>query len=108
MFGEYTEKYEVIIFNIAVMILLGFWSKVSVKIMRKFIFIALLFALSSSIPLLFERRYERIMLMLLRAINGAIAISVFALTTPINHVVYLMSKNKCLQMWHRRQVHFAK
>lgn len=35
-------------------------------------------------------------MILLRAINGAIAIGVFALTTPINHIVYLMSKNKYL------------
>lgn len=94
--GAYTEKYEVIIFNIVIMILLGFLSKTSSKMMKKFICIALLFALSSAIPLLFERRYAFIILILLRAINGSIAISVFALTTPINHVVYLMSKNKYL------------
>ena len=96
LWGAYTEKYEVIVFNIVIMILLGFLAKISGKMMRKFISVALLFALSSAIPLLFERRYAFIILILLRAINGAIAISVFALTTPINHVVYLMSKNKYL------------
>ena len=34
-----------------------------------------------------------ILTLLLRGINGALSID-FALTTPINHIVYLMSKNK--------------
>lgn len=92
----YTEEYKVIMFNIIIVALLGFWSKTSGKMMRKFIYIAMVFALGSIIPLVFEQRYSLIILFLLRTVNGAIAISVFALTTPINHLIYLMSKNSYL------------
>lgn len=92
----YTEEYKVIMFNIIIVALLGFWSKTSGKMMRKFIYIAMLFAFGSIIPFIFEQRYGLIMLFLLRTINGALAISIFALTTPINHLVYLMSKNNYL------------
>lgn len=92
LFGAYTEKYEVVIFDIITMILLGFAAKIPGKIIKNFIYVAVLFAFCSAIPLLLERQYEFIILLLLRAINGAIAISFLALTTPINHIVYLISK----------------
>lgn len=95
--GAYTEKYEVIILNIIVMILLGFAAKIPGKIMKKFIYVAVLFVFCSVIPFLFEQQYKVMILLLLRAINGAVAISFFGLTTPINHVVYLMSKIRWLE-----------
>lgn len=92
----YTEEYKVIMFNIIIVALLGFFSKTSGKMIRKFIYIAMVFAFGSIIPFIFEQRYSLVVLFLLRTINGAVAISIFALTTPINHLVYLMSKNNYL------------
>jgi cobalt/nickel transport system permease protein len=94
--GAFSEKWEVVIFNIGVMSIIGILSKLSWKMAKKFIFISVLFATFSIIPLLFESKYDLAVLIILRAINGGIAISFFALTTPINHVVYLMYKTKYL------------
>lgn len=92
----YTGKYEIIIFNIIFFIILCILTKVEFKIVKKFIKISVIFSLFTAITFIFEKQYNFIILLFLRGINGAITISFFTLTTPINHLVYILSQNKYL------------
>ena len=62
---------------------------------NKFISIALFFGIFTALSLWWQGYdFIYILTLLLRGINGALSIGFLALTTPINHIVYLMSKNK--------------
>ncbi|MGL5087409.1 MAG: energy-coupling factor transporter transmembrane component T, partial [Clostridium sp.] len=62
-------------------------------LVKKFIEVALIFSIFTTITLMFNYDIKYIIIIFLRGINGGITISFLALTTPLNHLVYLMSKN---------------
>lgn len=91
---SYTESLELIIINIAILIIVNLIARNPWEMLNKFIFISLVFSISTSVSMLWQQQpYELIYLVILRGINGAITIAFFSLTTPINHLVYIMSKS---------------
>ena len=90
---SYTENKCIILGNIILFSLLNILAKNPFKVVKKFISIVGTFFLFTAITLLWEgNTISYILLLVLRVINGAISISFLALTTPINHIVALMSK----------------
>lgn len=89
-----TEKKLLILMNIGVFLYLSILNKNPYKIVCKFIIIAMTFTLISSVTLALNKDYLIIPLVFLRTLNGSITISYLALTTPMNHIVMLLSKNK--------------
>ena len=90
---SYIENYYLIIFNIILFIILNYIANNPIKIINKFIVISFSFFIFTAITLIWQGYgYEYISLILLRSINGAITISYLALTTPINHIAYIISR----------------
>lgn len=90
---SYTENIYLIIFNIVFFIILSIKAKNPFSIIKKFLIIVIIFSIFTTITLMFTYDIQYIIVLLLRGINGGITISFLALTTPLNHIVYLMSKN---------------
>lgn len=92
---SYIENPYVILINILIFIVLNFASKSPIKIVKKFIIISLSFFIFTAITLVWQSySLNYILILFLRAINGAVSIAFLALTTPINHMVYIISKNE--------------
>ena len=92
--ASYLNNNYLLIVNILIFIILNNLSKNSISIINKFIIIALFFGVFTSISLWWQGyEYSYILTLLLRGINGALSISFLALTTPINHIIFLMSKS---------------
>lgn len=93
--ASYINNSVILICNILFFIVLNIIYKNPRSILLKFIVIAVLFGASTSLSLLwqgYELKY--ILIILLRGINGALSVGFLALTTPINHIVYIFSKSK--------------
>lgn len=92
---SYTTNIYLILGNIALFIILNIIAKNPFKMVRKFLCITGAFFLFTVITLLWQKTpLDYILLLVCRVINGALTIAFLALTTPINHIVYLMGKNK--------------
>lgn len=92
--ASYLNNNYLLIVNILIFIILNNLSKNPISIINKFIIIALFFGVFTSISLWWQGyEYSYILTLLLRGINGALSISFLALTTPINHIIFLMSKS---------------
>ena len=92
--ASYLNNNYLLITNILIFIILNNLSKNPISIINKFIIIALFFGVFTSISLWWQGyEYSYILTLLLRGINGALSISFLALTTPINHIIFLMSKS---------------
>lgn len=90
---SYIENIYLITGNIIFFILLNLIAKNPFKIINKFLVIAIVFSIFTTISLLWQGySLNYIILILIRGINGAITISFLALTTPINHIVCIMSR----------------
>lgn len=93
--ASYINNNYLLIINILIFIILNNLSKNPISMVNKFIIIALFFGTFTSISLWWQGYgYIYILTLLLRGINGALSISFLALTTPINHIIFLMSKSK--------------
>lgn len=90
---SYTENIYLILLNIIFFIILSIIAKNPFNIINKFLTIVIIFSIFTTITLIFTYDIKYIVLILLRGINGGLTISFLALTTPLNHIVYLMSKN---------------
>lgn len=64
------------------------------NIVSKFSFGAFIFALLSSITFLFTYDLNYILLILLKSFSGGLCIAYLSLTTPLDHILYIISKNK--------------
>lgn len=92
---SYIQNNYLLVANIIFFIVLNLICKNPISIINKFIAIALFFGICTSISLLWQGYdYNYILTLILRGINGALSIGFLALTTPINHIVYLMSKSE--------------
>ncbi|GAB6168922.1 cobalt ECF transporter T component CbiQ [Clostridium carnis] len=90
---SYTKNIYFICFNILLIIVLNLLAKNPLKIVSKFLAIISLFSLFTAITLLIDRyTINYILILILRGINGGVSIGFLALTTPINHIVYILSK----------------
>ena len=93
--ASYINNNYILSVNILFFILLNILSKNPKSIINIFISIALFFGIFTALSLWWQGYdFIYILTLLLRGINGALSIGFLALTTPINHIVYLMSKNK--------------
>ena len=93
--ASYINNNYILSVNILFFIILNILSKNPKSIINKFISIALFFGIFTALSLWWQGYdFIYILTLLLRGINGALSIGFLALTTPINHIVYLMSKNK--------------
>ena len=93
--ASYINDITVLICNILFFIVLNIIYKNPRSILLKFIVIAILFGMGTSLSLLWQGYdLKYILIILLRGINGALSVAFLALTTPINHIVYLFSKSK--------------
>lgn len=90
---SYTENIYLISLNIIIFIILSIKANNPFNIVKKFLIIVIVFSIFTTITLIFTYDFKYIMVLLLRGINGGLSISFLALTTPLNHIVYLMSKN---------------
>ncbi|MEG1002885.1 MAG: CbiQ family ECF transporter T component [Clostridium sp.] len=90
---SYTKNIYIIIGNIFLFLLLNIIAKNPLVIVKKFIGVALVFTVFTSITMFWQgQSISLILLVVLRGINGAITLSFLALTTPINHIVAVISK----------------
>lgn len=95
---SYTENIYLIAFNILLFFILNNIARNPWMIIKKFILIALVFSLSTTITMLWQNQYlESILLIVFRGINGAITLSFLSLTTPINQIVAIISKYESLR-----------
>lgn len=93
--ASYINNNYILSVNILFFIILNILSKNPKSIINKFISISLFFGIFTALSLWWQGYdFIYILTLLLRGINGALSIGFLALTTPINHIVYLMSKNK--------------
>lgn len=90
---SYTENIFLITFNIIFFLILSIKANNPFNIIKKFLSITIVFSVVGTITLIFTYDLKYIIVLLLRGVNGGITISFLALTTPLNHIVYLMSKN---------------
>lgn len=91
---SYTENIYLITFNMIFFVLLSFKANNPFDLVRKFIEVAFIFSIFTTITLMFNYDTKYIIVLFLRGINGGITISFLALTTPLNHLLCLMNKNK--------------
>lgn len=90
---SYTKNIYIIILNIFLFAVLNIIAKNPFVIVKKFIGVALLFTVTTSITMLWQgQSKDLILLVVLRGMNGALTLSFLALTTPINHIVAVMSR----------------
>lgn len=93
--ASYINNNYILGINILFFIILNILSKNPKSIINKFICIALFFGTFTALSLWWQGYdFIYILTLVLRGINGALSIGFLTLTTPINHIVYLMSKNK--------------
>lgn len=93
--ASYINNNYLLIINILIFIILNSLSKNPISMVNRFIIIAMFFGVFTSISLWWQGYdYIYILTLLLRGINGALSISFLTLTTPINHIIFLMSKSK--------------
>ena len=93
--ASYINNNYILSVNILFFIILNILSKNPKSIINKFISIALFFGIFTALSLWWQGYdFIYILTLLLRGINGALSIGFLTLTTPINHIVYLMSKSK--------------
>lgn len=90
---SYTENIYLITLNIIFFIILSINAQNPFSLVKKFLAIVTVFSIFTTINLIFYYDIKYIVIVLLRGVNGGITISFLALTTPLNHIVYLMSKN---------------
>lgn len=90
---SYTKNSYILVVNILFFIFLNLRARNPLKIVWQFFLASLLFGGITAVAL-FLQGYDLkyVVIILLRGINGAFTIAFFALTTPINHIVYVMSK----------------
>ncbi|MGG7177030.1 CbiQ family ECF transporter T component [Clostridium paraputrificum] len=95
---SYTENIYIILGNIVFFIILNIKAKNPFNMIKKFICITGAFFIFTAVTLLWQgNSVEYIVLLLLRILNGSLTIAFLSLTTPINHLVYLMSKFEYLR-----------
>lgn len=86
-----------ILLNILVFTILHIKAKNPINIVLKFAIAALLFATISSITFIFTYSPIYIITLILKTFSGGLCIAYLALTTPLDHILYLGSKNKHLK-----------
>lgn len=95
---SYTKNIYLIFLNIFLLILLNVVAKNPWSIIKKFIYIALIFSISTAITMIWQgQSLEAILLIIFRGINGAITLSFLSLTTPINQIVAYISKYESIR-----------
>lgn len=90
---SYTENIYLIMLNIIFFSILSINAKNPFNMIKKFLSIVIIYSIFTTITLMFTYDVKYIIVLLLRGVNGGLTISFLALTTPLNHIVYLMSKN---------------
>ncbi|GAA0122483.1 MAG: cobalt ABC transporter permease [Clostridium argentinense] len=86
-----------IILNIIIFIFLHKKANNPMNIVSKFSFGAFIFALMSSITFIFTYDLNYILLILLKSFSGGLCIAYLSLTTPLDHILYIFSRNKNLR-----------
>lgn len=94
IYCSYTKNIYMILINSIIFFILSIIAKNPFKLIRKFLLISIIFTLTTSISLIIGGIYKDIFLIFLRGLNGSITISFLALTTPLDNIVYLLSKNR--------------
>lgn len=98
VFCGYTENIYIILTNIILFCVLNFVAENPLKVVKKFLYIVGTFSLFTSLTLLWQGYgLGYIATLLLRGINGSLTIAFLSLTTPINHIVFLMNKSEYLK-----------
>ena len=90
---SYTENIYLIMLNIIFFSILSINAKNSFNMIKKFLTIVIIYSIFTTITLMVTYDVKYIIVLLLRGVNGGLTISFLALTTPLNHIVYLMSRN---------------
>lgn len=91
--SSYTNNIYVLVVNILFFVFLNLKARNPLKIVWEFFFASLFFGGITTVALFFQGyAIKYVFIILLRGINGAFTIAFFSLTTPINHIVYVMSK----------------
>ncbi|MBE6066850.1 MAG: cobalt ECF transporter T component CbiQ [Clostridium lundense] len=83
--------------NILMFIVLHIKIKNNLKIVSKFSLEIALFSAFSSITFVFDYGWNFIIIIILRSISAGLCLSFFSLTTPIDQILYVLSKRKSLR-----------
>ena len=95
---SYTENIYLIVLNIILLSILNKIAKNPWSIIKKFIYISLVFSISTAITMIWQgQSLEEILLIVFRGVNGAITLSFLSLTTPINQIVAFISKYESIR-----------
>ena len=94
---SYTVNIYIICINILLISVLVLRAEIPLVIVKKFLMIGLTFSLISIIPILFIGNNTSIVIIVLRTLNGAMTISLLSLTTPLDHIIALISKSEFLR-----------
>ncbi|SFB05934.1 CbiQ family ECF transporter T component [Clostridium frigidicarnis] len=92
VFNGYTKNINFLILNIILFSFLSYRLRNPIKIVFKFMCIAILFFVMSSITLIFTYSIHEISIIFLRVLSGSIIISYLSLTTPLDDIIYVFYK----------------
>jgi cobalt/nickel transport system permease protein len=81
-----------VLFNVAFFIMLHIISKNSMRIAAKFTFAMAGFAFISSVTFIFDYGVGFIFVLVLKSLSGGLCLSYLALTTPMDDILYLISR----------------
>lgn len=89
---SYSKNPAIIIFNIIVFIVLHLLNKNAINIVIKFIAGAAFFALLSSVTFVFDYGVSYTVILILKTISGGICLCFLAMTTPMDDLLYTISR----------------
>lgn len=87
----------IVLLNIVLILILHFWSENNMRVVLKFTIEITLFAAISLIFTIFDYGMNYCIVILLKSINAGLCLSYFSLTTPIDDVLYSLSKIDCIK-----------
>lgn len=93
----FTQNYKIVIINILFFIFLNLISKNNIKIFTKITLEVTAFAAISSITFIYDYGILYTLTLILKSVSAGLCLSYFSLTTPIDDVLYCLSKSSYLK-----------
>lgn len=94
---SYSKSFIPLLLNIMLFLILHIRAKNPLVMVFKFTFAVFLFAAFSSITFIFDYGLKHSMLIWLKTINGGLCASYLSLTTPMEHIFYVLSRKESLR-----------
>lgn len=94
---SYSKSFIPLLLNIMIFLILHIRAKNPLSMVFKFTFAVFLFAAFSSITFIFDYGLKHSMVIWLKSVNGGLSASYLSLTTPMEHIFYVLSRKEGLR-----------